>query len=266
MNKSLSFIINQVIKLTNNHILDTQVAQAISNSNFDIVLIPRSITSSTQIVRYNDDIKQETNDTISISKNIKKSFNYHKHWNENWKTSTVEAAKMVEQMIKIKEQGLIVVISNTSQWDKISHEDTNKINEDTSFSNFIKSGRADKQVFGEYCLYVIKNKVVVLDDINIDGNAYAVGCEIQCKGNANITMELFVTKDATIDPKLARLVPPIQWNTALHYDIFTKLQILDDVAKESYTIKDFERLFLSKAIYRTFCAYLWCQPSLCRRF
>ncbi|ETO20778.1 hypothetical protein RFI_16440 [Reticulomyxa filosa] len=151
------------------------------------------------------------------------SLDVKKHWNRNWRNLNVEAAKMVEQLLNKNEHGLIVVASNTSN--------QKKMEDDFSLSTQLNAYQAEKVEFGKYSMYVIKSRLIILDRVCIDGNVYAVNCEIQCKKKCNITTQLYCTADAIIDEKLKESILPIQWNTKMHHDIPIQLKDLEDKGK-----------------------------------
>ncbi|ETO33511.1 hypothetical protein RFI_03590 [Reticulomyxa filosa] len=82
--------------------------------------------------------------------------------------------------------------------------------------------------------------LIILNDIRIDGNVYVVNCELQCKQNANITTQLFITENAIVDQSFS----PIQWNTRIHYDIPAKLQELENKDEECL-----ERLLYDDSVF-----------------
>ncbi|ETO28761.1 hypothetical protein RFI_08364 [Reticulomyxa filosa] len=161
------------------------------------------------------------------------ALDFKKHWNKNWRKSNAEAVKAVEQMMHNNEQGLIIVAYNTLKW---------QIKNDNLYSiiNLVDNKNEDIKEFGMYCMYVIKKKQIVLEDVNIDGNVYAIDCELQCKGYVNISTQLFVTKNAVIDKQLKQSIEAIQWNTKIHHDIPIQFQKLDDKGEECKRQKLFD--------------------------
>ncbi|ETO15036.1 hypothetical protein RFI_22327 [Reticulomyxa filosa] len=144
---------------------------------------------------------------------IPEALDFKKHWSMYWRQSNVEAAKTVEQMMHDNQQGLIIVACNTLKW-------KNRNGGFSSIINVIKNSNKDNtKEFGEYCVYVIKRKSIILEQVNIDGNIYVVDCKFGCKVYMNITTQLFVTKDAVIDEQIKQHINPIPWNTKIHHDI-----------------------------------------------
>ncbi|ETO18944.1 hypothetical protein RFI_18300 [Reticulomyxa filosa] len=135
---------------------------------------------------------------------------------------------MVEQMMSKGKQGLVVILYKPY---RLRRTDNSKcldnIHSKGSFCPFqtwLDNCKIDKKQFGEYWVYEIATDKVMLEDVNIDGNVYAVDCKIQCKGSVNISTQLFVTKNATVDPQLGRVLSPIEWNTKIHYEVPLQLQ------------------------------------------
>ncbi|ETO30461.1 hypothetical protein RFI_06660 [Reticulomyxa filosa] len=219
IDKNFDFIAEQVTKLVSGQIVAKEEVQTDSNVHSNLYLIPRP-----EDRRVNNSDNNDSNDNDTLP-------DFRKHWNKDWKKANAEAAKLVEKM-KSNEQGVIVVAKHTSQW-----QDTRN---PSSFISLVYKNKADKQQFGEYWMYVIKGNVVLLDNVDIDGNLYAIGCEIQCRGNVNITMELFVTTNTIIDEKLKRSILPVQWKTHLHHDVPVQLQDLKDNARKCFGNSSYE--------------------------
>ncbi|ETO26628.1 hypothetical protein RFI_10510 [Reticulomyxa filosa] len=206
MNKSFNYIIKQISKIIIGRVIEEQIIQSVSTVDSDIFFIPRS----------HDDIEREMS---SIPYNNVAPLDFKTHWNRFWRRSNVEAAKLVEQMIRENEHGL-------GAKHKLS----------PSFLRLINNDKTDKKFF--------ENIQLVLEDVDIDGNVYAVKCEIQCKGHVNISIQLFATKDSIIDQQLKRLISPIQWDTKIHYDIPLQLQGLEDKSEQCT-----EKKFYDDTIY-----------------
>ncbi|ETO21684.1 hypothetical protein RFI_15519 [Reticulomyxa filosa] len=104
----------------------------------------------------------------------------------------------------------------------------------TSFFQKLSNDKSiEKKNFSIYLMYVIKGKVVILDEVTIDGNVYAIDCEVRCKGSVAITTQLFMTKNAIVDQQLIHVMtPPIQWDTKTHHDIPLQLQDPEDKAEQ----------------------------------
>ncbi|ETN97422.1 hypothetical protein RFI_40108, partial [Reticulomyxa filosa] len=177
-----------IIKNVADQISGKEIAQSVSTSHSDIYLIPTN------------------------NKNIPETLDFRKHWNRNWRKANVEAAKIVEEMTQNHEQGLVVVAFDTPEWKKTM----------TIVHNVVK------KEFKRYWVYAIKSKLIILNDIRIDGNVYVINCELQCKQNVNITTQLFITENAIVDPQLKQSFSPIQWNTKIHYNIPAILQDLEN--------------------------------------
>ncbi|ETO33089.1 hypothetical protein RFI_04018, partial [Reticulomyxa filosa] len=196
IDKNLQFIINQTTKMIFDQRIEKEIIQMFTSSYFDVYLIP-----------------------VSISNNkIPDTLDFKKHWNRYWRQSNVEAAKMVEQMINKNEKGLIFVVCNKPEWKK---------NNDnfSSFITSISSESIDKKQFKDYWVYIIKEKLIILNKIDIDEDV-------------NITSQLFITKNAIIDEKIKKV--SILWNKHFNYDIPVQLQDLEDKKEESLQKKLFD--------------------------
>ncbi|ETO19650.1 hypothetical protein RFI_17580 [Reticulomyxa filosa] len=194
-NSNLNAAIQQSMRIAQCQEQQREICEIVSMIHCDVILIPNAHCGSIE------------------------TLNLKKHWNRNWRQANAVAATMVEQMMNKREQGVIVVTNNMS-------ERRNKSDDASSFLTFVNDNKAEKKIFGVYCTYVIKKKCVVLD-VDVDGNVYAVDCEIQCKGQTNISSQLFVTSGALVDAHLQQCVAPIQWNTKIHHDIPVQLQELE---------------------------------------
>ncbi|ETO05499.1 hypothetical protein RFI_31899 [Reticulomyxa filosa] len=222
INKSFEFVIKQISKIIFDQMVGREIEQTISLIQSDIYLIPVATNQQPQI-KLTADGYETKYDQLEVNKNnAVPTLDSRKHWNRNWRKANSEAAKIVEQMIKKKEQGLIVVTYTVSEWK----------NENDSLSPFItftdNDFKPEKKKFGEYFVYTIKRKIIVADKINFDGNIYIVDCEFQCKENINITTQSFVTKNAVITQQVKQAISPIQWNAYIHHDIAVQLQELED--------------------------------------
>ncbi|ETO27133.1 hypothetical protein RFI_10001 [Reticulomyxa filosa] len=169
-----------------------------------------------------NDIQMETNGNVE-------TLDFKKHWNRGWRKANVEAVKMVNTMLNKKEQGLIVVAKNLFEWQKIANPDLIKTYHNSFlFRLLVNNDKVNKKQFREYCVYTMKDKLLHLDGLDVDGNVYAINCEIQSQENINVTTQFYVTKDTIIDQKLKKLISPIQWNTKIHYEIPLKIQEIED--------------------------------------
>ncbi|ETO31506.1 hypothetical protein RFI_05612 [Reticulomyxa filosa] len=228
VNDSLEYITRQVIKiLLPDQMLEKEIVQTISTTYSDIYLIPQLLKQQIQnaCIKYEQSIfeKERPLDTLD----------FKKHWNTYWRKSNTEAAKIVEQMLRANEQGLIIVAYNTSKW-------KNKNDNLSSIASLLKNNKDDIKEFKEYIMYIIIKKEIVLEEVNIDGNVYAVDCKIECKGHVNITTQLFVTNNAIIDQQLKQTISPIEWNTKAHHDIPVQLQDLENKEEECTNKKLFD--------------------------
>ncbi|ETO31507.1 hypothetical protein RFI_05613 [Reticulomyxa filosa] len=169
----------------------------------------------------------------SKKEEISKCLDFKNHWNKHWRKSNAEAAKTVKQMLQSNEQGLIIVAYNTLKW-------KNRNDNLSSIVNLLKNNKDDIKEFKEYIMCIIKKKEIVLEEVNIDGNVYAVNCKIECKGHVNITTQLFVTNNAIIDQQLKQTISPIEWNTKIHHDIPVQLQDLENMGEECISKKLFD--------------------------
>ncbi|ETO10488.1 hypothetical protein RFI_26889 [Reticulomyxa filosa] len=203
INKSFDFIIKQVIDIVFNQEI---------NSIEPIYLIPK----------INND--ENKDNTISINSNNDeiKILNFKKHWNRKWRKANVDASQMVEEMIKKNEEGLVIVANNISNYK----------NEYSSLITLINTSKIEKREYREYYVYKIKKKLIILDNINIDGNIYAINCKIECKQNVNVTSQLFFTKNCMIDLQSKQNIMLIEWNQKFHYDIPLQLQNFEEKAEE----------------------------------
>ncbi|ETO28961.1 hypothetical protein RFI_08162 [Reticulomyxa filosa] len=170
----------------------------------------------------NSDSGYEQSETRT--RGIPETLNFKRYWNRNWRKANAEAAKMVEQMLHNNDQGLIVIVYNTPEWKGIN--DTSSL--PSSFITLVNNNKSERKQFDKYWMYVIKSNSVILDNVNIDGNMYAINCEIQFNENVNITIQLFITKNVIIDQRLKQSISPILWNTKMHYDIPVLLQDLEN--------------------------------------
>ncbi|ETO35546.1 hypothetical protein RFI_01518 [Reticulomyxa filosa] len=197
INQSLNFIIKQI----NTILFGRELFQYTWT---DIYLIPRLPNAN-----HNND------------KNTLETLDFKKHWNKNWRKSNVEASKLVKEMITKNKQGIIIVAKHLTE---------TKSNFSSSFLHLLLNNKnINKEQFTDYWIYVIKSKMITLDGITIDGNVYAVNCEIQCKGDVNITTQLFYTENCIIDEKLkTNSMKFILWDIKIHCDIPILLQDLED--------------------------------------
>ncbi|ETO36160.1 hypothetical protein RFI_00901 [Reticulomyxa filosa] len=236
MNKSLEFITKQVINIVLfDQILEREMVQAVSIIYSDIYLIPRLSEQSIQSGDSGEDTKYEQ--SIIEDGNVPETLDFKKHWNRNWRKSNTEAAKIVEIMLHDNEQGLIVIAYNTLKW-KTRNDNL------SSIAALVNNDKDDIKEFGEYIMYVVKRKLIMLEEINIDGNIYAVDCEIHCKGHVNITTQIFATKHAMIDQQLKQSFPFIRWNTKIHRDIAVQLQDLEYKEEECTNKRLFDESIL----------------------
>ncbi|ETO30727.1 hypothetical protein RFI_06389 [Reticulomyxa filosa] len=113
---------------------------------------------------------------------------------------------MVHKMIENNKKGLIMVANDKSQLVESMNSNSSKTCDDITLF--------------KYGLYVIQRNLVILNEVNIDGNVYAID-------NVIITTQLFVTCGVTIDQKLKQYIVLIQWNTKIHHDISVQLQCID---------------------------------------
>ncbi|ETO32311.1 hypothetical protein RFI_04806 [Reticulomyxa filosa] len=172
------------------------------------------------------------NETLPNSNcNAIQTLDFYKHWTVEWITSNFGAAKIVGQMLKQNERGLIFVVKLEAQWQIETNADSITISDSKVPSKqSLGNDKIEKIQFESYCVYVIKSKVVILNKVNIDGNVYAIDCELQCEKNVVITTQIFVTKNAIIDQKLRQSLSPIEWNDIFHHDVPIQLQCLQDKA------------------------------------
>ncbi|ETO27270.1 hypothetical protein RFI_09863, partial [Reticulomyxa filosa] len=251
INKKENMAIEKIINSTGQKINTNQQLQQSFDSDISHFLIYfRSSLNFLNKTDTKEKIKGESQKSCNDNKNekdemindkIKNTLDFKKHWNENWKISNIEAVRLVGQMIDKNEQGLIVVASNTFQWQS-QYLRLYRFLDSFSFIALINRDGIVKISYGEYCVYLIASNTVILDEgITIDGNMYAIDCEIQCKGTATITTQLFVTKNTIVDKKLTQSISPIQWNTRINHDILIQLQDLAHKSEEFLKREDFAK-------------------------
>ncbi|ETO12802.1 hypothetical protein RFI_24575 [Reticulomyxa filosa] len=183
------------------------------------------VTMHTKMGLRNEEIKQEDKPKISIE-----TLDLKKHWSEDWIKSNVEGAKIVKEILDKNEQGLIVITNNVSEWKNKIHSNENETKEYiNSFYLLVNNDNIiEKKQIGDYWIYTIKRKLIIFDDVTIDGNVYAVNCEIQSQGKINITTQIFVTENVIIDETLKQSITPILWDMKIHHDVLVQLQNLED--------------------------------------
>ncbi|ETO24703.1 hypothetical protein RFI_12454 [Reticulomyxa filosa] len=211
-----------------------ELIQTASTLPFALHLVPRSFLKE-QIQNTNTyDVKYEP---LKRDKNhIPETLDFKNHWNRLWRKANAEAVKIVKAMLSEHEQGLIVVAYNTLKW-------KNRNDNLSSLLNLVNNIEDDIKDFEDYLVCVIKRKAILLQDINIDGNAYAIDCELQCKGYTKITTQLFVTANARIDQQLRQSLSIIKWNMEIHHDVPLQLRAIE-YEEEKCT----EDRYLSKSI------------------
>ncbi|ETO36780.1 hypothetical protein RFI_00281 [Reticulomyxa filosa] len=161
------------------------------------------------------------------------TLDFHKHWSIDWKKSNLTAVEIVSQMMKHNEKGLIVVSSLISYWENSTELNIYCNDNKCSFRRLLANDdKVEKIQFGEYWVHILKQELVILDNIDIDGNVYGINCEIRCKGNVNISTQFFISNNCIVDEKLKLYVSPIQWNIKIHHDIPILLQNLQDEAND----------------------------------
>ncbi|ETO19245.1 hypothetical protein RFI_17989 [Reticulomyxa filosa] len=184
------------------------------------------INIETEIVTKEETVQKDSTNDNKSKERISETLDFKKHWNINWKKAHVEAAKMIEEMVKKNEQGIIIIAKNIYKTKHIKHD--YNVNNENSLIALINNKNVEKRQFRDYWLYIIKKKLIVLNNITIDGNMYVINCEIECKKDINITTQLFITKDTIINQQLKQIILPIEWDTKLHHDIPLQLQNLND--------------------------------------
>ncbi|ETO36331.1 hypothetical protein RFI_00728 [Reticulomyxa filosa] len=233
MNKDLEFIIKQVIKTVFGQAIDREIIQTVSKLYADIYLIPSmpkqlllsADSSNDKEVKYERPVIEKDNSIETLS--------FKRHWNRQWRKANAKAAIVVEQMTRDNKQGLVVVAYDTSKW-------KNKSDNLALFAALVNNSKDDIKEFGEYCMYVINKKLIILENVNIDGNMYVIDCEIQCKGHVDITTQIFATKNSIIDQHLQQSFSIIQWNTKIHHDIPVQFQDLESKEEEHKKEKLFD--------------------------
>ncbi|ETO35380.1 hypothetical protein RFI_01682, partial [Reticulomyxa filosa] len=195
--------------------------------------------------------------TITLPELTIETLDFKKHWNKNWRKSNVEAAKMAAKMMKNNEQGLIVVAKNKEWKNGTNMSTAQSIDYSFSFLVLINNNKIEKKDFVSYWMYVIKSELIILDDITIDGNLYAVDCTLQCKDKVMITTQLFVTEKCVIDSQLKQCISPIPWNTKMHHDIPLQLQCVEDKAEQCSEDKSFDKAVIHLQEYLQLCIDLF---------
>ncbi|ETO33025.1 hypothetical protein RFI_04082 [Reticulomyxa filosa] len=237
--KRLNVILNHAIGTTLEQTLNREIAQTGSMAQSEIYLISSSPVHSRNQDNHGDaeikcaemaEMKEEEKERDN---SVTETLDFKKYWNRKWRRCNAEATKIVRQMLDQHEQGLVMVVYGSFRWKNLKDKFA-------AFIALVNNDNVEQKQFEEYWLYVIKRKVIVLDAVNIDGNVYAVDCEIQCKGSVNIAIQLFVTKNAMIDPVLKRSIAPIQWNTQMHHDIPVQLQAFEDDEEKCSEKKQFD--------------------------
>ncbi|ETO09041.1 hypothetical protein RFI_28345 [Reticulomyxa filosa] len=114
-----------------------------------------------------------------------------------WNKANKKAHKMVNEMINNKQQGIVVVATNIDQLAKSNYQ---LPQHDVPFSLMINSNQYMKKklIFGSYSVSSFHSKIVVFDNITIDGCIYAVDCIIDGFGNCHITQQLIPTNPSVI--------------------------------------------------------------------
>ncbi|ETO18440.1 hypothetical protein RFI_18823 [Reticulomyxa filosa] len=214
-------VLEAIIDRDGNHIeTDESLVHAF---NEEIVYLTVQFKLRTEDISRVDEIKL----SITKKEDISDALDFKKHWGRYWRKANVQAAKTTEEMIHDNEKGLIIVAYNTLKW---KNNDDNLL----SIIKLMDNKKDDIKEFGEYCMYVIRRKLIVLEQVNIHGNVYIIDCELQCRGEVNITTQIFIAKNAIIDKKLKQCISPIQWSTQIHHNIPIKFQDIED-QEEQYT-------------------------------
>ncbi|ETO15599.1 hypothetical protein RFI_21766 [Reticulomyxa filosa] len=241
MEKSLECIIKMVF----HQIFEKENVQLISGPPSEIYLTMRSQKQQSKNdnddhVEYGQKRKRE---------DIPETLSFKKYWNRYWRKANAEAAKTVEQMMNDDERGLVIVAQKISEW-KIEKDSSSCA---SSFITLINNGNIIKKQFDQYWMYVIKTKLIILDNVNIDGNMYVINCELQCKENVNITVQVFVTKNAIVQQHTRQFFSPILWNTKIHHDISLQLQDLENKGDECSSNKRFNDSIIYLQNYLQIC-------------
>ncbi|ETO36781.1 hypothetical protein RFI_00282 [Reticulomyxa filosa] len=160
------------------------------------------------------------------------TLDFHKHWSIDWIKANCEAAKIVRQTLNANKQGLVCVVKSKPRWQIEANEDSVTMRSSFSVIALKSNDGMEVKQFGDYWVYLLKYKVVRLHKVEIDGNVYVIGCEIQCKDNVTITTQMIVTKTAIIDQRLKQSHSQIEWNAIIHHDVPLQLQELQDKAFE----------------------------------
>ncbi|ETO33455.1 hypothetical protein RFI_03651 [Reticulomyxa filosa] len=174
---------------------------------------------------------------IITKDNAPEALGFKKYWNIKWRKANAEAAKTVEEMLHSNKQGLIVVTYNTLKW-------KNRNDNHSSIIKLISNEEDDIRDFGEYRMYIIRRKCIVLERVNIDGNVYVIDCKLECKEKVSITIQIFVTKNAIVDEQLKQSISSIPWNTKIHHDIPIQLQDIEDKGYEYENQERFNEAFV----------------------
>ncbi|ETO33500.1 hypothetical protein RFI_03601 [Reticulomyxa filosa] len=134
-------------------------------------------------------------------------------------------------MIRRHETGLVVVGKNVNEWKTTIPLLRREQDHNNVFNSLIGNKRVEKKQIGHYWIYVLKREILILDDVNIDGNIYVINCEIKCERKVRVSTQIF-TSNAVISQHLKCRIPPIQWHSKFHYEIPLQLQDLEDIQQQ----------------------------------
>ncbi|ETO12269.1 hypothetical protein RFI_25109 [Reticulomyxa filosa] len=209
---------------------DQHVEKAVKSDQLQIIAYfqPRYPTKENRTEQKEGQTDDKKEEMLVTKENIPETLDFKRHWSVDWIKSNVKAVKMVMEMINKGEQGLVVVAKSIDSNLNILSDNVN------SFIMLVSNNKVEKTKIEEYLVYMIKTKLVVFDEVSIDGNVYSIDCEMQSKGNVTITTQVFVTKNVIIDQKLRQSISPIEWNNKIHHDILVELQDLQDKAEQYF--------------------------------
>ncbi|ETO32440.1 hypothetical protein RFI_04677, partial [Reticulomyxa filosa] len=135
-------------------------------------------------MKYPNDEKREI-ENIELDQN--------KPWNEANKT----AHTIVEQMVKKKQKGIVVVSTNL---DQLARPNGRWFFQNIPFTMMINSDKymKEKKVIPPYVVYSFHSKNITFDNVTIDGCVYVIDCVINGSGHFHITQHLIHTSQSVI--------------------------------------------------------------------
>ncbi|ETO11922.1 hypothetical protein RFI_25455 [Reticulomyxa filosa] len=208
----------------------------------------QSIDSADVLTTVND--KKEDNEEVMKEEHIAEILDFRRHWDADWRAGNTEAAKRVEEALNNNEHKLIVVAYNSSEWKNVKDE---YYFSNFSFIKLVNDDNIIKEEFDEYWLFEIRDKLIILDNICIDGSIYIVNCELQCKKNVDIKSNIFITKNGIFSEEEKKDIKIIEWNTKIYYEILIKLQDIEENLNKYFLEKKWDDCFINSEKYLKIC-------------